>query len=70
MLSSYMVKNRRSQSVINEMKSLLTYYGWESMELLPHGWFFKRIWKVKKPMGGLFQMFIIISLTKAFCLRG
>ena len=50
-----MVKNRRTQSVFNEMKSLLTYDGWESMELQPHGWLFKRIWEGQEEEGYLLE---------------
>jgi len=40
-----MVKNRRPQFEIDDMKSLLACEGWESIELLPQGWLFKRIWE-------------------------
>jgi len=37
------------------MKSLLTYDGWESMELRPHGWLFKRIWEGQEEEGFLLE---------------
>ena len=40
-----MVKNGCSRFEIDDMKSNLVHEGWESIELLPEGWLFKRIWE-------------------------
>ena len=40
-----MFKNNADPYIIEQMKSKLTFEGWETIALLPEGWMFKRAWE-------------------------